>query len=314
MVDSNTTMALRIMEGRKEMADKKGKKCVTMYGPDMTKIVTIEGLRAKLGMAAAALAIKKANDPYDISGWGTPPGLYMVTAQPSTAAAAAAAVAANAQADVEDEMREYGREAIRAEDLEQKEYEAAQARTSSTSSERCSSRSSSTSSSPPSRVSNSPLASSDRSFSSDDDDEPEAEIEPIADKNVKSDECRACEHPNDALPRGSAKVLAREPTEGQPREQPAEAVAREPAGARPRELGDTGASGGAKLACELTKAPTHKVTEETAREPADEPLHVLLQRVMRAPAAVGALTCMLGTIVVLSVMLVCTLNRTSTPA
>ena len=50
-----------------------------------------------------------------------------------------------------------------------------------------------------------------------------------------------------------------------------------------------------------------------AREPADEPLHVLLQRVMRAPAAVGALTC-IGTIVVLSVMLVCTLNRTSTPA
>ena len=152
----------------------------------------------------------------------------MVTAQPSTAAATAAA--AKAQADVEDEMREYEREVIRAEDLEQKEYETAQARTSSTSSERCSSRSSSTSLSLPSRVSNSPLASSDRSFSSD-------------------DECRACEHPNDALPRGSAEVLAREPTEGQPREQPAEAVAREPAGARPRELGDTGASGGAKLAC-----------------------------------------------------------------
>ncbi len=90
-------------------------------------------------------------------------------------------------------------------------------------------------------------------------------------------------------------------------------MAREPAEARPRELGDTGASGGAKLACELTKAPTHKVIEETAREPADEPLHVLLQRVMCAPAAVGALTCMLGTIVVLSAMLVCTLNRTSTP-
>ena len=97
MVDSNTTMALRIMEGRKEMADKKGKKCVTMYGTDMTKIVTIEGLRAKLGMAAAALAIKKAEDPYDISGWGMPPGLHMVTAQPSTAAGAAAAAAAAAK-------------------------------------------------------------------------------------------------------------------------------------------------------------------------------------------------------------------------
>ena len=89
MVDSNTTMALRIMEGRKKMADKKGKKCVTMYGPDMMKIVTIEGLRAKLGMAAAVLAVKKAKDPYDVSGWGMPPGLYMVTAQPSTAAATA---------------------------------------------------------------------------------------------------------------------------------------------------------------------------------------------------------------------------------
>ena len=131
------------------MADKKGKKCVTMYGPDMTKIVTIEGLRVKLGMAAAALAVEKAKDPYDISGWGMPPGLHTVPAQPSTAAATAAAAAAKAQADVEDEMREYEREAIRAEDLEQKEYEAAQARTSSTSSERYSSRSSSTSSSPP---------------------------------------------------------------------------------------------------------------------------------------------------------------------
>ena len=131
-------------------------------------------------------------------------------------------------------MREYEREAIRAEDLEQKEYEAAQARTSSTSSERCSSRSSSTSSSPPSRVSNSPLASSDRSFSSDNNDEPEAEIEPVADKKVKSDECRACERLIDALPRGSAEALAREPTEGQPREQPAEEVACKP--------GDTGAS------------------------------------------------------------------------
>ena len=186
MVDSNTKMALRIMEGRKEMADKKGKKCVTMYGPDMMKIVTIEGLRAKLGMAAAVLAVKKAKDPYDVSGWGMPPGLYMVTAQPSTAAATAAAAAAKAQADVEDEMREYEREAIRAEDLEQKEYEATQARTSSTSSERFSSRYSSTSSSPPSRVSNSPLASSDRSFSSDNDDDLQAEIEPVADKNIKS--------------------------------------------------------------------------------------------------------------------------------
>ena len=105
MVDSNTTMALRIMEGRKEMADKKGKKCVTIYGPDMTKIVTIEGLRAKLGMAAAALAVEKAEDPYDISGWDMPTGLHMVTAQPSTAAATAAAAAAKAQADVEHEMR-----------------------------------------------------------------------------------------------------------------------------------------------------------------------------------------------------------------
>ena len=57
MADSNATMALRIMEGRKEVADKKGEKCVTMHGPDMTKIVTIEGLRAKLGRRAPALAV-----------------------------------------------------------------------------------------------------------------------------------------------------------------------------------------------------------------------------------------------------------------
>ncbi len=68
MVDSNTTMALRILEGPKEMADKKDKKSVTMYRPDMTTIVTIEGLQEKLGMAAALLAVEKAEDPYNISG------------------------------------------------------------------------------------------------------------------------------------------------------------------------------------------------------------------------------------------------------
>ncbi len=51
-----------------------------------------------------------------------PPGLHIITAQPSTAVAAAAAAKAKAQADLEDEMREYEREAIKAEDLEQKEY------------------------------------------------------------------------------------------------------------------------------------------------------------------------------------------------
>lgn len=60
MADYNAAMALRIMEGSKEVADKKGKKCVTMHGPDLTKIITIEGLRAKLGRGSAREAAEAA--------------------------------------------------------------------------------------------------------------------------------------------------------------------------------------------------------------------------------------------------------------